>query len=613
MYQTYDSSAWIPQSLFDGNLVTQVVVGDVRHDRPRPGRAGGVARERTDVPAYGMAPNPNPREPLSWTVNCLVCHTAEIDGVVVLRRRHQDVRRAVARRGAEEADEPTVARPARRAIPSDARARREREPDPQQPSSRQDRLADARAIDGVRGVARRAVHAAARRRDAGRRRRRPRRREDAAAVAHRGEDAGRPLVHRRQLPRRHPADGVVDGAREGPAVRRARRRRDSADQGRVRDRRPPPAAAAVSVRRSIATLAARGKALFYSDEIGCANCHGVYDGRGNVDWPGVHKDVGTDRARLDVVSDGFVDAFDAQSDRRARAASSRAAATRRRRSRASGRTFPYLHNGSVPTLHHLLGPVSERPRIFEVMGARTFDRERVGQRLFTRPAHERLDRGRAAAAVRRRSQLVQRHPARIGQRGSRFLVADQDGCESTGADRILEDIVTLDAIVIGAGPAGLATSRELTRTRSGMWCSNAAIDSVTPGRISTTASCCTPASTCRRCRGSRFRRETPLFPARAGFSGLPRSLRRDVQPADRNGGGRDACRTVDRDGVARADARPASSCTRARSSRPPASSPTRTCRTCPAAIDSPGGCSTASSTGGPSDVPGAARARRRCR
>ena len=29
VYQTYDSSAWIPQSLFDSNLVTQAVVGDV--------------------------------------------------------------------------------------------------------------------------------------------------------------------------------------------------------------------------------------------------------------------------------------------------------------------------------------------------------------------------------------------------------------------------------------------------------------------------------------------------------------------------------------------------------------------------------------------------------
>jgi hypothetical protein len=43
--------------------------------------------------------------------------------------------------------------------------------------------------------------------------------------------------------------------------------------------------------------------------------------------------------------------------------------------------FPYLHNGSVPTLHHLLGPVAERPRIFSVKAARHFDRDRVGQRL----------------------------------------------------------------------------------------------------------------------------------------------------------------------------------------------------------------------------------------
>src|SRR5262249_56929205 len=29
VYETYDASAWIPQSLFDSNLVTQAVVGDV--------------------------------------------------------------------------------------------------------------------------------------------------------------------------------------------------------------------------------------------------------------------------------------------------------------------------------------------------------------------------------------------------------------------------------------------------------------------------------------------------------------------------------------------------------------------------------------------------------
>src|SRR5262249_31947142 len=56
-------------------------------------------------------------------------------------------------------------------------------------------------------------------------------------------------------------------------------------------------------------LAARGRDLFYSEAIGCARCHGVYDGRGNVDWPGVHFEVGADRSRLDVVSPGFIEAF----------------------------------------------------------------------------------------------------------------------------------------------------------------------------------------------------------------------------------------------------------------------------------------------------------------
>src|SRR5687767_9772057 len=29
VYQTYESSAWIPQSLFDRNLITQAIVGDL--------------------------------------------------------------------------------------------------------------------------------------------------------------------------------------------------------------------------------------------------------------------------------------------------------------------------------------------------------------------------------------------------------------------------------------------------------------------------------------------------------------------------------------------------------------------------------------------------------
>ena len=60
--------------------------------------------------------------------------------------------------------------------------------------------------------------------------------------------------------------------------------------------------------------------------------------------------------------------------------------------------YPYLHNGSVPTLWHLLGPASERPAVFEVMAARRFDRERVGQPLHASEA----TRGLSETALLRR-------------------------------------------------------------------------------------------------------------------------------------------------------------------------------------------------------------------
>jgi hypothetical protein len=132
-------------------------------------------------------------------------------------------------------------------------------------------------------------------------------------------------------------------------------------------------------------LAERGRQLFYSKELRCSRCHGEYDGQGNVRWPGVHTDVDTDRSRRDVVSEGFINAFNA---------SPLAAEGSLETSEGYAATpltgvwanYPYLHNGSVPTLHHLLGPVSERPKIFSVMAARHFDRERVGQVLYPNPA-----------------------------------------------------------------------------------------------------------------------------------------------------------------------------------------------------------------------------------
>src|SRR6266849_9295788 len=56
MYQTFRSSAWIPQSLFDGNLVTQAVAGNV--DTIVGEKVGLVLwRDNPRVPAFGMAPN----------------------------------------------------------------------------------------------------------------------------------------------------------------------------------------------------------------------------------------------------------------------------------------------------------------------------------------------------------------------------------------------------------------------------------------------------------------------------------------------------------------------------------------------------------------------------
>jgi hypothetical protein len=83
VHQTYDTTAWIPQSLFDNNLVTQVVAGDVETIvRDKVGLV--LWPENKTIPAYGMAPNLSSTASLSWTVNCLVCHTAEIDGVAYL-------------------------------------------------------------------------------------------------------------------------------------------------------------------------------------------------------------------------------------------------------------------------------------------------------------------------------------------------------------------------------------------------------------------------------------------------------------------------------------------------------------------------------------------------
>ena len=108
MYQTYDSSAWIPQSVFDGNLMTQAVIGDV--DTIVGEKVGLVLwREQSVVPAYGMAPGPR--------LGPAVALDGELPRLPHRRNRrrrvprcgHQDLRRPLARRGAQDADERALA------------------------------------------------------------------------------------------------------------------------------------------------------------------------------------------------------------------------------------------------------------------------------------------------------------------------------------------------------------------------------------------------------------------------------------------------------------------------------------------------------------------------
>jgi hypothetical protein len=125
--------------------------------------------------------------------------------------------------------------------------------------------------------------------------------------------------------------------------------------------RPPPYPYPID-----ASLVARGRELFYSGDLACYCCHGVYDGHGHVDWPGVHVPIGTDRSRIDLVSEPFIDAFN-------------------RKSAGKGGCPPEELGIRGHAPHRSLGQLpypSARPKIFEVRAARQLDRVRVGQPLY---------------------------------------------------------------------------------------------------------------------------------------------------------------------------------------------------------------------------------------
>jgi hypothetical protein len=391
VYQTYDASAWIPQSLFDGNLATQVIVGDV--DTIVGEKVGLVLwRDNPLVPAFGMAPNAISRsdagrvgnEPLRWTVNCLVCHTAEIDGVAYFGA------------GTKTFDDLWLGN-ALKALTNDRwRTRLLRDSRDDALAAEANRILRSHHHDKIdsltrgRSTAFAASHVEMFMRNHGNRM------PHIDAVG-RGDVKTPPLWH--TAAKMPVGRWYTDGSFHGPFPLMASSMELEKDRSFdalvetvvpaikkefdtvIRHLRPPRYPYEID-----RDLAARGRVLFESRETGCSGCHGVYDGRGNVRWSGAHVDVGTDAARVAVVSDGFIDAFN-HSPLAVEGTLSKSDGYAATPLTGVWANFPYLHNGSVPTLHHLLGPVSERPKIFHVMAARRLDRVRVGQPLYSIAAH----------------------------------------------------------------------------------------------------------------------------------------------------------------------------------------------------------------------------------
>jgi hypothetical protein len=387
VYQTYDASAWIPQSLFDGNLATQAIVGDV--DTIVRDEVGLVLwRDNPRVPAFGMAPNAPSRfgsgqvskEPLSWTVNCLVCHTAEIDGVAYFGA------------GTKTFDDFWLGEALKTLTNDRWRSRLLRDPRDEALAADANRILRSHHHDKIDSLTRG--------------------RSTAFAASHvemfmrihgnrmpSNDDVGRgdvktpPLWHTAaKMPvGRWYTDGSFHGlfplmassmelekdrsfaALVETVVPAIKKEFDTV----IRHLRPPRYPYEID-----RDLAAQGRALFESHQIGCSRCHGLYDGQGNVRWPGVHADVGTDASRVALVSEGFIEAFN-HSPLAVDGALEKSEGYAATPLTGVWANFPYLHNGSVPTLHHLLGPVWERPKIFHVMAARTLDRVRVGQSLYS--------------------------------------------------------------------------------------------------------------------------------------------------------------------------------------------------------------------------------------
>ena len=193
------------------------------------------------------------------------------------------------------------------------------------------------------------------------------------------------------------------------------------------------AAAAIRT-RSIATLAERGRALFYSQE------------RRLLTLPRrVRRPRATSTGRACTPTsapigpastscrDGFIDAF----DRSPLAAEGSLEKSRGLRRDAADRCLgqlPYLHNGSVPTLYHLLGPGLRTPADLQRHGREAFRSRARGQVLYLDP-----DDGLGETALLRRfgddrNWFNTARPG-CGNGGHRHVGPHQDGRKPTRIDR----------------------------------------------------------------------------------------------------------------------------------------------------------------------------------
>ena len=415
-YESYDSSAWIPQSIISAYQVHPLTTAGM--DRLIRDRVGLVLWPQNPLArVYGMAPNPAPNQPASWTLNCVACHLAEIDGVAYFGAGNKTLDEMILGHAAEKlTDLSNLSQP---------------------PGNPGEQATAARAHD----ILRRHHHAAFDPLTRGRSTAFPASHVEMHMRAHGGamplpEQVGRgdvktpPLWHAvAKMPFQR---WYCDGSFQGPFPLMASSMELALDQSFdklatsvvptiqsdfqkvIQFLRPPPYPYPIDH-----ALAARGKALFESDKIGCAACHGTYDGRGNVAWTGRHEDVGTDAARLKVVTGEFIEVFGRSPLSKVGQlhASDGYAATPLTGVWAN---FPYLHNGSVPTLHDLLGPVSQRPTRFPVLGARNLDRVKVGQSVSAE----------AAAA----SETAEPTPGMDRRDDRNWFWTGRPGCSNAGHD-----------------------------------------------------------------------------------------------------------------------------------------------------------------------------------